>query len=29
VKASSFERNGGTFAIPARTAAVFVQHAND
>jgi len=29
VKASSFERSGGTFAIPARTAAVFVQNAND
>jgi pullulanase/glycogen debranching enzyme len=29
VKASSFERDSGTFAIPARTAAVFVQHAND
>jgi hypothetical protein len=29
VKASAFDRNSGTFAIPARTAAVFVQHAND
>jgi pullulanase-type alpha-1,6-glucosidase len=29
VKTSSFERDSGTFAIPARTAAVFVQHAND
>jgi pullulanase/glycogen debranching enzyme len=29
VKASSFDGSGGTFAIPARTAAVFVQNAND
>ncbi|MFC5548283.1 pullulanase-type alpha-1,6-glucosidase [Massilia aerilata] len=29
VKASAFERNGGTFSIPARTTAVFVQNAND
>jgi pullulanase len=29
VKASSFDRDSGTFAIPARTAAVFVQNAND
>jgi pullulanase/glycogen debranching enzyme len=29
VKASDFDRTSGTFAIPARTAAVFVQHAND
>ncbi|MBW8899663.1 MAG: pullulanase-type alpha-1,6-glucosidase [Massilia sp.] len=29
VKAASFERTGGMFAIPARTAAVFVQNAND
>jgi len=29
VKASSFDGASGTFAIPARTAAVFVQHAND
>jgi pullulanase-type alpha-1,6-glucosidase len=29
VKASSFERNAGTFSIPARTTAVFVQNAND
>jgi pullulanase-type alpha-1,6-glucosidase len=29
VKASYFERNSGTFAIPPRTAAVFVQNAND
>jgi pullulanase-type alpha-1,6-glucosidase len=29
VKASYFERNSGIFAIPARTAAVFVQNAND
>jgi pullulanase/glycogen debranching enzyme len=29
VKASDFERNGGTFSIPARTTAVFVQNAND
>ena len=28
-KASYFERNSGIFAIPARTAAVFVQNAND
>jgi pullulanase len=29
VKASAFERNSGGFSIPARTAAVFVQNAND
>jgi pullulanase/glycogen debranching enzyme len=29
VKASSFDAGSGTFAIPARTAAVFVQNAND
>jgi pullulanase len=29
VKGSGFEQGSGTFAIPARTAAVFVQHAND
>jgi pullulanase-type alpha-1,6-glucosidase len=29
VKAAGFERASGTFAIPARTAAVFVQNAND
>ena len=29
VKASSFDGASGTFAVPARTAAVFVQHAND
>jgi pullulanase-type alpha-1,6-glucosidase len=29
VKASDFDRNGGTFSIPARTTAVFVQNAND
>jgi pullulanase/glycogen debranching enzyme len=29
VKTSSFDRNGGTFSIPARTTAVFVQNAND
>jgi pullulanase-type alpha-1,6-glucosidase len=29
VKASAFDPAGGTFAIPARTAAVFVQNAND
>jgi pullulanase/glycogen debranching enzyme len=29
VKASTFDGASGTFAIPARTAAVFVQHAND
>lgn len=29
VKASTFDAGSGTFAIPARTAAVFVQNAND
>ena len=29
VKASAFDRNSGAFSIPARTAAVFVQNAND
>jgi pullulanase len=29
VKAARFEAGSGTFAVPARTAAVFVQHAND
>ncbi|WP_229421324.1 pullulanase-type alpha-1,6-glucosidase [Telluria antibiotica] len=29
VRASAFDPAGGTFAIPARTAAVFVQNAND
>lgn len=29
VKASSFDRNSGGFSVPARTAAVFVQNAND
>jgi len=29
VKGASFDRDSGTFAIPARTAAVFVQNAND
>jgi pullulanase/glycogen debranching enzyme len=29
VKASGFDAGSGTFAIPARTAAVFVQNAND
>jgi hypothetical protein len=29
VKAASFDAGSGTFAIPARTAAVFVQNAND
>jgi pullulanase/glycogen debranching enzyme len=29
VKASSFDRNSGSFSIPARSTAVFVQNAND